>query len=81
MEYDRTDSFPFDYDPNGIPFYFHNQKEKRVSCFGTHTKEGSPNWDAPFKEGWPNWDAPFTLIKLKGTFSGIHDTPLVLKAV
>ena len=28
MGYDRGDSFPFDYEPNGIPFGSENRKEK-----------------------------------------------------
>ena len=33
MGYDRGDSFPFDFGPNGIPFGSENQKE---NCYHDH---------------------------------------------
>ena len=33
MGYDRGDSFPFDFEPNGIPFGVQNRKE---NCYHDH---------------------------------------------
>ena len=85
MGYDRGDSFPFDFEPNGIPFGSENRKE---NCHHDHipfNKEGNgnivfsvhrfsacPTFCCPINPGWKNNSDFFPGIR-----GGPIDAPLV----
>ena len=54
MQYERSDSFAFDFEPNGNPFGSKSKaKPSYIRCDGSHSTQFEMKWKSIFPNDWP----------------------------